>query len=373
MGLAFHGLAGSEGGGDELLDGLLQFLGGDEVGFYLFDFGEQGGAGGLKLFAIHHGADAEEAGQAGAVGPGIHVMDEAGFFAHLLEKAGAAAAAEQHGEDIQDGDIGMAQFRDVPGKMDMAEFHGRFLDDFARGHLARFHGQHHGRHGAGLGLGVGGLYLRDHVVVFHIAHDDVEDVVGRVFFGVIIADVRRLHLVENIRVADDGVAVGALGVGGLEETTAGAAAGVVEAHVHFAADHVHLLGQLIGRQGGVLHDVAEDINGLGAAGVGDVNVIDGAVEAGIGVHVAAGFLDFLVNAAAGAGGGAFEEHVLEHVGEAGAEPVALMNAAGPAPGLDGDDGRAVIFAHDDGQPVIERGELHAGRYGGNFAHVSHCQ
>ena len=215
--------------------------------------------------------------------------------------------------------------------------------------------------------------MRDDLVVFHITHDDVEDVVGRVFFGVIIADVRRLYLVENIRVADDGVAVGALGVGGLEETTAGAAAGVVEAHVHFAADHVHLLGQLIGRQGGVLHDVAEDINGLGAAGIGDVDVIDGAVETGIGVHIAAGFLDFLVNAAAGAGGGAFEEHVLEHVGEAGAEPVALVNTAGTAPSLNGHHGRAVIFAHDDGQPVIQRGELHAGRDGGNFAHVSHCQ
>ena len=75
-------------------------------------------------------------------------MDETGFFTDLLEEAGAAAAAEQYGENIQDGDVGVAQFGDVPGKMDMAQFDGRFLDDFARGHLARFHGQHHGRHGA---------------------------------------------------------------------------------------------------------------------------------------------------------------------------------------------------------------------------------
>ena len=106
----------------------------------------------------------------------------------------------------------------------------------------------------------------------------------------------------------------------------------------------------------MLHDVAQDVYRRGRAGIRHVNVIDRAVEARVGVHVTARFLHLLVNAAAGARGGALEEHVFEHMRKAGAEPFALVNAAGHGPRLRGDDRRAVIFAHDDDQAVFERGE-----------------
>ena len=76
-----------------------------------------------------------------------------------------------------------------------------------------------------------------------------------------------------------------------------------------------------------------------------------------------GFLDFLINAAAGSSGGAFEEHVLEHVRHAGTQPAALMNAAGHAPRLRGNYRRAVVFANDDLEAVFERGERHTLRNG----------
>ena len=105
------------------------------------------------------------------------------------------------------------------------------------------------------------------------------------------------------------------------------------------------------------------------AGVRHVDVIDRAVEARVGVHVTAGFLHFLIDAAAGARGGAFEKHVFEHVRKARAEPFAFMNAARHAPRLRRNHRRAVILAHDDRQSVFERGERYARRNGRNAGSI----
>jgi hypothetical protein len=95
----------------------------------------------------------------------------------------------------------------------------------------------------------------------------------------------------------------------------------------------------------------------------DIDPIDRAIERGIGVHVTAGFLDFLVDPAWAAGGGAFEEHVFQDMREAGAEPASFVDAAGAAPGLSGDDGRAVVFADDDGETVVQGDQRHIVRDG----------
>ncbi len=121
-----------------------------------------------------------------------------------------------------------------------------------------------------------------------------------------------------------------------------------------------------GGKAGVLHDVAKNVDGDGGAGVGNVDMINGAVKGGVGVHVAARRLDFLVDAAAGAGGGAFEEHVFQNVGQAGAQPFALRNAAGVAPGLRRNDRRAVVFAHNDDQAVFQRHQPDVGRNAWNL-------
>ena len=144
---------------------------------------------------------------------------------------------------------------------------------------------------------------------------------------------------------------GLLRVGGFKQPAARAAAGIVLVHVHFAADDVHFLGQFVRRQRRVLHDVAQNINRRARAGVRHVNVIHRAVEARVGVHVTAGLLHFLVNAAAGPRRGALEQHVFEHVRQSRAEPAAFVDAAGHRPRLRRDDRRAVVFAHDDDRPL----------------------
>lgn len=144
-----------------------------------------------------------------------------------------------------------------------------------------------------------------------------------------------------------------------------AEARIIHVHVHLAADHVHLLAQFVGGQGGVHHDVAEDVDGNLRAGVWHVDVIDRAVEGGVGVHVAARILHLLVDDARGAVGSALEQHVLQRVRKSGAEPLAFVDGAGAAPSLRRDDGRGAILANDERQPVFQRDEPHIRRHGGN--------
>jgi len=114
-----------------------------------------------------------------------------------------------------------------------------------------------------------------------------------------------------------------------------------------------------------LHDVTEDVDRDSRSGVRHVDVINRAVEGRVGVHVAASLLHFLVDTAAWPGRRAFEEHVLQHVRHARAEPFSLMNAARHAPRLGRNHRRAVIFADDNRQPVVERGQSHPRWNGGN--------
>jgi hypothetical protein len=134
--------------------------------FHLFNFGEHRVARGGKFIRVHNGAHAEQARHCRDVSPRVHVMHDALPLAHLLEKPRTASAAEQHGQHVQRRHVGMAEFRDVPGEMKMAEFDGRFLDDFARRGLLRFLGQYDRRHRRAPWFFVGGADLRDDFVVF---------------------------------------------------------------------------------------------------------------------------------------------------------------------------------------------------------------
>ena len=187
----------------------------------------------------------------------------------------------------------------------------------------------------------------------NVAHDHVKDIGGNVAGSVVAHDVVPTEFVKDVRIADHRVTIRAGGVGGFEETPTGATAGIVLAHIDLAPDDVQFLFQFRLGQGGVLHDVAQNINSHARAGVGDINVIHRAIKRGVGVHVAAGLLHFLINAPHPAGFGTLEEHVLQNVRQAGPEPIAFMDAARLGPGLGGHHGRAVIFAHDHGEAVVQ--------------------
>ena len=254
----------------------------------------------------------------------------------------------------------------MPGEVKVGQFDGAFLNDLARGGLARFAGQDLGRQRLGLALGEGALNLRHDFLGLDVAGDNEEDVVGDVPVAVISQNVLRLERVKNVRVANDGEAIGAFGVGAFEQAPSGAPSGIILVHVHFAADDVQFLAQLVGWQGGVLHDVAKDVDGHGGAGVGHVDVIDGAIKGSESVHVTPGRLHLLIDAAAGPGCGALEKHVLQHMGQTGSEPFPLRDAPRLAPGLGGHHRCAVVFPRDDRQAILQGRQPRSRRHGWDF-------
>ena len=141
-------------------------------------------------------------------------------------------------------------------------------------------------------------------------------------------------------------------------------------------DHAALALQLLGGEGGVGQDVADDVGGERQVLLQDLAVVGGLLARGVGVEVAADVLDL-----AGDGGGvallgALEGHVLEEVGDAVLRRRLVAGAGGDVgaegDGLDprhglGDDGQAVGQAgHADGVGHCVRG-LSLSRGGGSVA------
>ena len=208
------------------------------------------------------------------------------------------------------------------------------------------------------------LFFR--VTGIDISGDDKENIIGRIPSPVVTQDIICLQPIENVRVANDRVAVGTFGIGDFEETAAGAASWIILAHVHFPTDNIQLLSQLIGGKGRVLHDIAQNLDRDFPPGVGHVNPINRSIKGGISVHVTARILHFLIDPACTARGGPFEEHVLEHVRKSRSQPIPLVNASRFAPGLRRDDRRRMILSHDNRQAIVQSNKPHARRLRRNF-------
>ena len=208
---------------------------------------------------------------------------------------------------------------------------------FARRHLSRFRGPIVHRQRSSRSPGIGLAHLFDDCVGLHIAHHHQEAIVRCVVGAVIRQQIISSDAIEEVQQSDDRIAVGTFGVGGRKKPLAGATSRIVFAHVHFAPDDIEFLLEFIGWQRRVLEDVAENVDGRGGPRVGHIDPIHGAVEARVRVHVAARRLDLLVDATGAPGASALEEHVFEHVGQAGPQPRTLIDAARAGPRLHAHD------------------------------------
>ncbi len=346
LGLALHGFAAGQVGGGKLFDRLGQFSRRGQPALHALHFGQHGLARGVELVRFDDGAHAEQAGVARGISPSIHRGNEPLFLAHLLVKPRTAAAAQQRGQNIEQRNVRMAQLRDMPAKVEMTHLDRRFLDHFAGRDLLGLRRKEGGRHGSRLRFCKGRPNLGFNSLGVDVADDDEEQVVRRVLLAVIIEDIIALHFIVDVGVADDSETIGASGVSGFEQAPRRPLARIVMVHVHFPEDDLLFLRHFVSGESGILDDIAEDVDGHGGAGVGNVNPIDRPVEGGVGIHVTACVLDLLVDASGGPVGCALKKHVFEHVGKAPSQPFALINAAGLAPRLRGNDRGAMVLANN---------------------------
>src|SRR5882757_5512795 len=104
--------------------------------------------------------------------------------------------AEQCGQDIENRHIGMTQFRNVPGKMKMADFYWSFFDNLAEGRLPWLLRQHHRRQRSRATFCVGFADLMNDFGFFYVPSNHEKGVIGNVLLGVISPDVGRLQFME---------------------------------------------------------------------------------------------------------------------------------------------------------------------------------
>jgi len=192
------------------------------------------------------------------------------------------------------------------------------------------------------------------------AADDQAEILRCITLAVIDQHVIAGELVEEIDITDDRMAVGMPNEGGLEDEFAQFGIGVVAAHGEFAADDFHFLRIFLGGDRRVEDGVSKNLQRGQRIVRWKIDVIDGAVEGGVGVEVAAEVLDLLGHLAVATGRCTLEHKMLQKVGEARAEPWRFVDAPGGAPELDRDDWRGEVGLDEDAKAVLEMPNLDLG-------------
>ncbi len=147
----------------------------------------------------------------------------------------------------------------------------------------------------------------------------------------------------------------------------------IQSHIDFTANDVLFFFELIDGEARLKYHLGEHFEEcLGAFGRA-IDVIHGAVECRISIPLAAGCLHGIGDGFSIVACRAFEDHVLEHVREAGAEEVALVDTACFHPCLCADDRGIRVGIKDNGEAVFQgvhtgsgSGKLHGGKVGEGF-------
>ena len=303
------------------------------------------------LFRIAEKIDAEEPHLAGHVGIRRDVVDEILFFAQFEVQGCAATAAQHGGQHVERRGVGMGDRRDMPDDGTSGQFGLELLVHCAASQLRRLVLDEKRR----LRLTGGGseVFFRPgkNLRRIHVSRHNKEHVLRRVTRAVIGDEILAGQTVENLEVSDDRMPVGTGGEGRGEHQLGAHAVRVVEAHGEFAADHFLFLDEFFGGQSGVERGIGEKLHRRACAVGRDINPINRAVERRVGVDIAAGFLHGAGDFVRAALLRALEDHVLEQVGQSGAEPLSLVDAAALHPDLHTGHRRGMVGLDQHGEAV----------------------
>src|SRR5690349_7000662 len=117
--------------------GFFQFLRGYAGLFYLVNDLQRQVFGSFALFRIESGIDSKQSRISRRVRKRRNTKCETGFFAHAPIKPRTAPIAENSGEQIESGNVGTCDLRDVPGHREMCQLRRKFAVDFSPAKLWR--------------------------------------------------------------------------------------------------------------------------------------------------------------------------------------------------------------------------------------------
>ena len=322
------------------------------------------------LFRLAKEVDAEETHFSRHVGVGGNVMDKVAFLAQFEVQGRAAASAQNGGQHIERGGVGVGDRRDMPDERATRQLGPEFLVRLAASELRWFVRDEKRRLDAPRRTTEPFFRLGKNLHRVDVAGHDEEHVLRGVAGAVVGGEVVAGQAVEDLEMPDDRVPVGAGAEGGREHEFGAHAVGIIEAHGELAADHLLFLGELAVRQGGVERGVGQKFDRGGRAVGRHIDPIDRAVEGGVGIDVAPGLLHGAGDLVGAAFFRALENHVLEQMGQSAAEPLAFMNAAALHPDLHAGHRGGVVGLDQHGETVGEHtgdgltaGQRRGGRIG----------
>jgi hypothetical protein len=177
-----------------------------------------------------------------------------------------------------------------------------------------------------------------------------DDVAGREAVGVSIEHGLALEFLHCFFGAEDRLAEGMIFPEILGEDFVDEVVGIVFVHFDFFEDYAALAGDIIVGECRMQHEVGEDFEGDGNILIEYLHAEADALFGGKGVHVAADGIDLAGNLLGSAVLGAFEDHVLDKMGDA-VDLRRLVAGTGLEPNADGGGADVLHLLGDDGEAV----------------------
>ena len=190
-----------------------------------------------------------------------------------------------------------------------------------------------------------------HFFRVHIADNHEREIVRHISRFVILHYLFLRQLVVNLHLADDRKPVGMSLIRRPKKEQTSHAIWIIHTHCKLAPDDFLLFVVFLRRQCGIHHSVAQHLQSRASAIFRHVDPKNRAIKRGICIDITPDVLNALRNLIGRPRFRSFKQHVFQNVGQTRAEVLILIDATGRAPRLHARDRRAVVFLHDDRQPV----------------------